>query len=78
MQFGEVCGGDVLGLHNLTVATLHSAPVTPPPGTSFVNGVMVWFVSYAPVDVSFTMVSAGATTVTVMVELTTRSRLSST
>ena len=41
VQLGEVCGGDVLGLHNLTVATFHSAPVTLSAGTSLVSGVMV-------------------------------------
>ena len=66
VQFGEVCGGVVLGLHNFTVVTSSGKCELPP--ASFVNGEMVWLVSYKPDDVSGDAVGAGGEpTVAVMV-----------
>lgn len=42
--------------HNFTEDAVN---VAPEPGVSFVRGEIVWFVSYAPVDVSFMAVGTG-------------------
>ena len=41
--------------------TLVGTNVAPEPGVSFVKIVIVWFVSYAPVDVSLLAIGAGGT-----------------
>ena len=53
-----VVGVEVVA-HNFTEEGVNVAPA---PAASFVRTVIVWFVSYAPVDVSFTAVGAGGTT----------------
>jgi hypothetical protein len=44
--------------HNFTE---DAVSVAPDPAASFVSGEIVWFVSYAPVDVSFDAVGTGGT-----------------
>ena len=44
--------------HNLTEVGTN---VAPDPAESFVNGEIVWLVSYAPVEVSFVAVGTGGT-----------------